>query len=129
MGSFGIAETASEKEKIKSEFADFINGMNSCGEIDYNIYSQLFDFAMPLFDKMFEHGKAKYGSYALAGDPCEQCRQHSDSDKMSKALAELEKKLRFILDECDWEEGKGDGRIAVACRNGLKIIDQLTEDE
>lgn len=57
MSNWGIAETASEKDKIKSEFADFINGMNSCGEIDYDVYSQLFDFAMPLFDKMFEHGK------------------------------------------------------------------------
>lgn len=57
MGNWGIAKTASEKEKIKSEFADFINGLNSCGEIDYRVYSELFDFAMPLFDKMFEHGK------------------------------------------------------------------------
>lgn len=57
MGNWGISETASEKEKIKSEFADFINGLNSCGEIDYSIYSELFDFTMPLLDKMFEHGK------------------------------------------------------------------------
>ena len=57
MGNWGIAETASEKEKIKSEFADFINGLNSCGEVDYSTYSELFDFTMPLFDKMFEHGK------------------------------------------------------------------------
>jgi hypothetical protein len=57
MSGWGIAKTASEKEKIKSEFADFINGLNSVGEIDYNIYSELFDFTMPLFDKMFEHGK------------------------------------------------------------------------
>jgi hypothetical protein len=58
MGNWGISETASEKEKIKSEFADFINGLNSCGEIDYSVYSELFDFAMPLLDKMFEAGKA-----------------------------------------------------------------------
>jgi nitrate reductase assembly molybdenum cofactor insertion protein NarJ len=57
MGNWGISETASEKEKIKSEFADFIGGLNSCGEIDYSIYSELFDFTMQLLDKMFEHGK------------------------------------------------------------------------
>ena len=60
MSCWDIAEKASEKEKIKSEFADFINGMNSCGKIDYNVYSQLFDFAMHLFDKMFEHSKYEY---------------------------------------------------------------------
>jgi len=57
MGNWGISETASEKEKIKSEFADFIGGLNSCAEIDYNTYSELFDFTMPLLDKMFEAGK------------------------------------------------------------------------
>ena len=61
MGNWGIADTAPENEKLKSEFADFINGMNSCGEIDYDVYSQLFDFTMPLFDKMFELGK-KYSN-------------------------------------------------------------------
>ena len=66
MCSWGIAETASEKEKIKSEFADFINGMNSCGEIDFGIYSELFDFAMPLFDKMFEHDKT-VAQHSLSG--------------------------------------------------------------
>ena len=57
MGNWGIADTAPENEKIKSEFADFIHGMNSCGKISYLIYSQLFDFTMPLLDKMFELGK------------------------------------------------------------------------
>ena len=32
--SWEIAETASEIEKIKSESADYLNGLNSCGIID-----------------------------------------------------------------------------------------------
>lgn len=54
---WGIAGTASEKEKIKADFADFLGGLNSCCEIDYNAYSQIFDYAMELFDKMYEQGK------------------------------------------------------------------------
>ena len=57
MGDWGISENSSEKEKIKSEFADYINGLNCCGNIDYHTYSSLFDFTMPLLDKMFEHGR------------------------------------------------------------------------
>lgn len=46
----------SEKEKIKQEFADIIDGLNSCGIIDYSTYSNLFDSAMELFDKMYDEG-------------------------------------------------------------------------
>lgn len=55
--SWGISDTASEKEKIKAEFNDFIQGLNSTCEIDYKTYSQLYDFTMPLFDRMYEIGK------------------------------------------------------------------------
>jgi hypothetical protein len=54
---WGIAETASEKEKIKTDFADFLHGLNSTCEIDYNAYSQIFDYAMELFNQMYEQGK------------------------------------------------------------------------
>jgi hypothetical protein len=55
--NWGIAKIATEKEKIKSEFADFLHGLNSCCDIDYNAYSQIFDYAMELFDQMYEQGK------------------------------------------------------------------------
>ena len=42
--SWGIAETASEIEKIKSESADYLNGLNSCGVIDWNTYNYAFDY-------------------------------------------------------------------------------------
>jgi len=55
--SFGISMNASEKEKIKAEFNDFIKGLNSITIIDYKTYSELYDFCMPLFDKMYEIGR------------------------------------------------------------------------
>lgn len=55
--SFGISMNASEKEKIKDEFNDFIKGLNSTTIIDYKTYSELYDFCMPLFDKMYELGR------------------------------------------------------------------------
>lgn len=55
--NWGIAETATEKEKIKSEFADLLHGLNSCGEIDIETYDELWNYTMPLFDKMYEQGK------------------------------------------------------------------------
>lgn len=57
MGNWGISENASEKEKMKSDMADFLNGLNSCGEIDYSSYSKIFDFSMELLEKMYQLGK------------------------------------------------------------------------
>ena len=59
MGNWGIAKTASPKEKLKSEFADYINGLNSVGEINYRTYSALFDFTFELMDKIYELGKSE----------------------------------------------------------------------
>jgi hypothetical protein len=56
---WGIAKTASEKEKIKAEFADILNGLNSTGAIDWATYSQLFDTSHDLFDKMYALGEEK----------------------------------------------------------------------
>ena len=55
--SWGIAETASELEKLKSESADYLNGLNSCGEIDYSTYSHAFDFYADLIEKAYKFGK------------------------------------------------------------------------
>jgi DNA (cytosine-5)-methyltransferase 1 len=57
VGNWGISENASEKEKIKSEMADYLNGLNSTGEIDYRTYCELFDYSMELFEKIYILGK------------------------------------------------------------------------
>lgn len=56
MSGWGILKNASEKEKIKSEMADYLHGLNSCCKIDIELYDEMFDFSMVLFDRMFEHG-------------------------------------------------------------------------
>lgn len=57
MGNWGISPTAMPKEKIKSEMADFLNGLNSVGEISYSAYSEIFDFSMDILNKMYDLGK------------------------------------------------------------------------
>lgn len=56
---WGISPSASQKEKIKAEFADILNELNSTGKIDYHIYSELFDESHRLFDEMYELGQTK----------------------------------------------------------------------
>ena len=55
--SWGIAETASEIEKIKAESAGYLGGLNLCGKIDYSTYSYAFDFYAELLDSAYEQGK------------------------------------------------------------------------
>lgn len=55
--SWGIASTAPEIEKIKAESADYLNGLNSCGLVDYDTYSEAFNFYADLLDKAYELGK------------------------------------------------------------------------
>lgn len=57
--SWGINQSASDKEKIKAEMNDFLKGLNSVGEIDYNTYSDIFDKSMELFNKMYKLGYKK----------------------------------------------------------------------
>lgn len=57
MCSWGITQTAPEIEKIKAESADYLNGLNSCGVIDYDAYSEAFDFYGDLLDKAYKLGK------------------------------------------------------------------------
>jgi hypothetical protein len=61
MGNWGISEKATPKEKIKSEMADFLNGLNSVGDISYSTYSEIFDYSMDLFDKVYDLGKSEVG--------------------------------------------------------------------
>ena len=58
MSNWGISPNASKKEKIKADYADILHGLNSTGAIPYNVYSDLFDDGMELFDRMYEQGKA-----------------------------------------------------------------------
>ncbi|WP_291566777.1 MULTISPECIES: hypothetical protein [unclassified Clostridium] len=54
MGNWGIAETATPKEKIKAEMNTFLCGLNSNGEINYKAYCLIYDFSMNLLDKMYD---------------------------------------------------------------------------
>lgn len=58
MGNWGISDDATEKEKLKSEYADYLGGLNSCGEIPYTVYSEAFDMGMDLLERMYELGKS-----------------------------------------------------------------------
>ena len=57
--NWGIADTAPEIEKIKAESADYLNGLNSCGVIDYGTYSYVFDFYADLIDKSVFSGEKR----------------------------------------------------------------------
>lgn len=57
MANLGIASTAPEIVKIKSEMADYLHGLNSCSEIDHSVYNKLFDFSLSLLQKAYELGK------------------------------------------------------------------------
>lgn len=57
MSCWGIAETAPVIEKIKAESADYLNGLNSCGEITWSVYDKAFDFYMELISRAYEQGK------------------------------------------------------------------------
>lgn len=61
MSGWGISPSASEKEKIKAEWADALIGKNSTAKITYDVYSELFDVGMELLDKMYELGKSDRG--------------------------------------------------------------------
>lgn len=57
MGNWGILPNATPKEKLKAEMVDFLNGLNSVGEISYETYSQAIEFSMDLLEKMYQQGK------------------------------------------------------------------------
>lgn len=59
LGNWGISENANEKEKLKSKMADFLNGLNCCGDIDISTYDKIFDFSMDLLDEAYELGKSE----------------------------------------------------------------------
>lgn len=96
MSNWGIASTASEKEKIKAEYADELHGMNSVGSISYDDYSYMFDFGMELLDRMYEQGKV---------DARKQNKPITNADRV-RAMSDEE--LEVFLD--DW-------RACARCRS------------
>ena len=54
--AWGISPKAGKKEKLKAEYADAIASMNSCGNIDYTVYCDLFDLGMGILDRMYKLG-------------------------------------------------------------------------
>lgn len=58
---WGISPEAEPKEKLKAEMGDYLNGLNSTGDLDYDTYSELFDFSMELLDKMHRLGSKEKG--------------------------------------------------------------------
>lgn len=57
MSGWGIAETAPVIEKIKAESADYLRGLNCCGDITWGVYDKAFDFYMELISRAYEQGK------------------------------------------------------------------------
>ena len=76
--SWGIAETASEIEKIKSESADYLNGLNSCGVIDWNTYNYAFDFYADLLMKAYEQGMKDAQSEIVRCKDCKHWKQQTN---------------------------------------------------
>ena len=69
VSGWGIAETAPEIEKIKAESADYLNGLNSCGEVSWEVYDYAFDFYVGLIQKAYELGKLEAKPHWI---PCEE---------------------------------------------------------
>ncbi|AKF30922.1 hypothetical protein ACO7RW_00970 [Bacillus amyloliquefaciens] len=55
--SWGISPDATNKEQLKAEMADYLNGLNSTGAISYAVYSEAIDFSMKILDQMYDLGK------------------------------------------------------------------------
>jgi hypothetical protein len=53
----GHCKYSTRNRKDKAELTDYLHGLNSCAEIDYSTYSQLFDFSLLLIQKAYELGK------------------------------------------------------------------------
>ena len=97
--SWGIAETAPEIEKIKAESADYLGGLNSCGEIKWWIYSQAFDFYADLIQKAYELGKTEAKPRWI---PVTEDTPIEDGDYWATFGAET----GWFVDWCSWYHGR-----------------------
>lgn len=68
MSGWGIARSATEKEKIKAEFNDYLIGLNSVGKIDYSQYSEMYDVGMELLDRMYDLGNVEANQWIPVKD-------------------------------------------------------------
>lgn len=50
------------KKDLESEMANYLNILNSIDIIDYDTYSNIFDFSMDLLDRMYIIGKLERNS-------------------------------------------------------------------
>lgn len=82
MSGWGIAETAPVIEKIKAESADYLRGLNSCGNITWSVYDKAFDFYMELISRAYEQGKKDVQPEIIH---CRECKHHIDGFFCQKA--------------------------------------------
>lgn len=88
----GISSKAPEKEQIKSDFECLIRGMNSTGMIDCIAYDDLFDEAMPMFDRMFEQGKKE----AITWHPYPEETPQSGDNYLVTVIDQSDHKTRYV---------------------------------
>ena len=99
MSGWGIAETAPEIEKIKAESADYLHGLNSCGEISWEVYDYAFDFYAELIQKAYELGKSEAEPHWI---PVTQDTPTEDGDYWCTLDAETGR----FGDWCSWYKGE-----------------------
>lgn len=102
---WGIAPTASEIEKIKAESSDMLNGLESCGDLEYSTYSYLWDFYYELLDKAYEQGrKDVQTAEAIPIDWLENFRDGLDTLSESKLMGAID----LIIDAYRAERKRGE---------------------
>lgn len=117
--SWGIAETATEIEKLKAESADYLNGLNSCGIIDYDDYCKTFDFYSELLQKAYELGKKEASSAVSKG---EKMLSYKDFETYMNYMIRREEVLCKMQDLIqDYDDVYGDGLVPVDVGTGYMI--------
>lgn len=96
---WGIAETASKIEKIKAESSDMLNGLNACGSIDEDAYSQLWDFYHDLLGKAYEQGLKDASAKIVRCKNCKYCGADGYRSGCKYAT-----RIMFENDYCSWAE-------------------------
>ena len=103
--SWGIAETAPEIEKIKSESADYLNGLNSCGVIDWNTYNRAFDFYADLLKRAYEQGRKDTQPEILYCKKCKHWTQTCGDEQWGLGDCDVfDKHLVMCNGYCAWAE-------------------------
>lgn len=105
MGNWGISENATEKEKIKSKMADFLNGLNCSGDIGITTYDEIFDFSMKLLDEMYnvkldELSKEDKNNIALLAieEEIESLKEQKEGSRFNYGLYNIYKHMIYDLE-------------------------------